>query len=376
VFPELLRYTYDTDGKYALRVFYGGEGGLPNESGEFRFYDLPPGEYYFGIVDLNPATSGHMLRHYYPGLTTDQTKAVPIRVAAGEEVRLGSLQLPPLEKDVELKVRVTAPVEKLDSNVEIGTTARAVRSASNSGEAVFRILPGHYNLRVVHPVGLRLSHYAVLSLDVGNSDRIQEVQLKPAAVVTGRILLENAAGERIEAPPSIRCTMDGMSYLLPPLCPNIGLIPKTYELGLEGLPSDAYVVSVKSGGRDLLTEGINVTGDMDLEIVLGQPGAVIAGTIRDAGAEVLPHATVALVPDVPYRATGLRFRNAVTDPHGKFELHGIAPGSYKLFAWPELEGAAYRNAEFMKSFEDQGMPIKVERGTREMVDFAASDRRQ
>jgi hypothetical protein len=346
--------------------------------GEFRFFDLPPGEYYVGIVSLNRAVIDHGRYHYYPGLTTDETKAAPIRVTAGEEVRLGTLQLPQLEKDVELKVRVTAPVERLDASVVVGNTGRGVQSPSNSGEVVLRILPGHYDLQVTHPSVLA-SHYAVLPLDVGNSDIVRDVDLKPTANVTGRILLENAAGERVEAPPSIRCTMDGISGErsgpLPRVCPNIGLIPKAYELGLEGLPSDAYVVSVKSSGRDLLAEGVNITGDMELEIVLGQPGAVIAGTVRDAGAEVLPHATVALVPDVPYRATGLRFRHAVTDPHGKFELHGIAPGSYKLFAWPELEGAAYRNAEFMKAFEDRGLPIKVERGTREMVDFAVSERR-
>jgi len=137
---------------------------------------------------------------------------------------------------------------------------------------------------------------------------------------------------------------------------------------------NTYVRSVKSGSHDILAEGLYVTGDMDLEIVLGQPGAVIAGTVRDSGGVVLAHAAVALVPDAPYRATGLRFRSVITDPAGKFEIHGIAPGSYKLFAWPELDGFAYRNAEFMKEFEDLGLPIKLGPGNREMVDFAALER--
>jgi len=50
----------------------------------------------------------------------------------------------------------------------------------------------------------------------------------------------------------------------------------------------------------------------------------------------------------------------ISDVNGKYELRGIAPGSYHLFAWTELEGGAYRNADFMKEFEGMGTPIKIE----------------
>jgi hypothetical protein len=68
------------------------------------------------------------------------------------------------------------------------------------------------------------------------------------------------------------------------------------------------------------------------------------------------------------RGTVPRIRSVVTDSEGRFEIHGIAPGSYKLFAWPELEGAAYRNAEFMKEFEERGKPVKIEKGPQLTVD--------
>jgi hypothetical protein len=76
----------------------------------------------------------------------------------------------------------------------------------------------------------------------------------------------------------------------------------------------------------------------------------------------LADAVVVLVPDPPLRSAGLRYRTAISDVNGKFELRGIAPGSYHLFAWTELEGAAYRNADFMKDFEGKGVPIKVVEG--------------
>ena len=60
---------------------------------------------------------------------------------------------------------------------------------------------------------------------------------------------------------------------------------------------------------------------------------------------------------------------SIADPNGRFEIHGIAPGSYKLFAWPELEGAAYRNADFMQEFEQRGKPVKIQKRDRVSTDL-------
>jgi hypothetical protein len=131
------------------------------------------------------------------------------------------------------------------------------------------------------------------------------------------------------------------------------------------------VLSAKAGDRDFLAESLNVSGDTEMEVVLTAPGAVVEGTVRTAASTPLGSATVALVPDAPYRRSWVRYRSVVTDPDGKFEIHGIAPGSYKLFAWPELDGAAYRNADFMKEFEERGKPVNVEKGKRQTVDLTA-----
>jgi hypothetical protein len=40
-------------------------------------------------------------------------------------------------------------------------------------------------------------------------------------------------------------------------------------------------------------------------------------------------------------------------------LQGGRPGSYQLFAWSRLNGAAYKNAEFMKHYQGRGVPIVV-----------------
>ena len=86
---------------------------------------------------------------------------------------------------------------------------------------------------------------------------------------------------------------------------------------------------------------------------------------------MLSHAVVALVPDSPMPSAGPLYRSDISDIRGLFELRGIAPGSYRLFAWTELEGAAYRNPQFMKEFEERGMPVRIEKGQRLSMDLLA-----
>lgn len=49
-----------------------------------------------------------------------------------------------------------------------------------------------------------------------------------------------------------------------------------------------------------------------------------------------------------------------SDSEGNFSLSGIAPGSYKLFAWQETVWiGARRNPAFIASYEEHGRPVTV-----------------
>jgi hypothetical protein len=144
-----------------------------------------------------------------------------------------------------------------------------------------------------------------------------------------------------------------------------------YRLELPSMPLDSFVLSATAGGQDVLRDGLRVYGDIELEVVLATPGATIAGVVRGGKGVKLSDAVVALVPDGPLRNAGHLYRTGISDVNGNFELRGIAPGSYHLFAWPELEGAAYRNAEFMKEFDERGKAILIEKGARISMDVTA-----
>jgi len=65
------------------------------------------------------------------------------------------------------------------------------------------------------------------------------------------------------------------------------------------------------------------------------------------------------VPDIAKRTTQRLFKSQTTDPYGKFDLHGLAPGTYKLFAWDGAESNAWEDEDFLKPFEDKGTKIEI-----------------
>ena len=73
-------------------------------------------------------------------------------------------------------------------------------------------------------------------------------------------------------------------------------------------------------------------------------------------------ALIVLVPDEPSRDAKHLYRTTMSDQNGAFTLRTVAPGAYHVLAWTELDGAAYKNAEFMKAYADQGASVKIAAG--------------
>jgi hypothetical protein len=71
-------------------------------------------------------------------------------------------------------------------------------------------------------------------------------------------------------------------------------------------------------------------------------------------------AIVVLLPDSP---TPLQRSLAViADQNGDFGFRCVVPGEYRLYAFTNLPGAAYRNDDFMRNFRDRGVPVRAVEG--------------
>ena len=134
---------------------------------------------------------------------------------------------------------------------------------------------------------------------------------------------------------------------------------------------DWFLKSV-TAGRDGADSGFSVSsGTTTLDLVASANGAVADGIATNQKDEPVPDAVVVAVPEAHFRSHPDRYRKAVTDQSGRFILRGMPPGDYTLFAWESVDGEAYYNPEFLKTYEGQGKALILSEGERQSMRIKA-----
>jgi hypothetical protein len=148
-----------------------------------------------------------------------------------------------------------------------------------------------------------------------------------------------------------------------------GLSQGPYRLSVAGMPPAAYIQAATLGTIDVLANGLNLdTAPRDrLEIIVNPRGGKVDGVTLDDKREPSGNATVVLVPDIPLRSRGDLYRFTATDIRGRFEIDGIVPGRYKIFAWESVDPGGWEDETFLRDFEGRGQPLVVEQGTAQQV---------
>ena len=128
----------------------------------------------------------------------------------------------------------------------------------------------------------------------------------------------------------------------------------------------ALDLQIKQGEKDAIKDGITVgsADEANVVVTLGSSAGLVEGTVIDSSGGKVPAALIALVPDAPLRGAFYLYRTTTSDQNGTFSIRAVAPGTYRLFAWTEVDGAAYKNAEFLKKYDDKGTAVKVDRSTK------------
>jgi protocatechuate 3,4-dioxygenase beta subunit len=383
-----------------------------NDLGEYRIANLPAGNVF---VSVNPppdfksliASSGETggakssaaadrgagtayQTTYYPG-TSDRSQAMPIQLHAADEfpVNFSLTPSPSLSirgQVVNLPPRTSATIMLQSRDFRLVTSGTEIHK---DGSFVIRdVSPGSYTVSATVD-GADVPMIARQALEVGSSN-VDGLRLvpQPGATVRGHVRAESN-GKRFDA--------DGSYLVLEPVdgeddeleipgtrFTNVAHVaadgnfawgdvpPGTYYVQIlgngNGGNEDWFVKSVLAGGREANDSGITVNGGtVVLDLVASANGAVVDGVVTDANGGPVSNAVVVAVPEVTMRGRIDRYRQTVTDQSGRFSLRGIRAGNYALFAWEGVEGQAYYNPEFVKSFEGQGSALHASEGERKAV---------
>ncbi|MGA2592571.1 MAG: carboxypeptidase regulatory-like domain-containing protein [Bryobacteraceae bacterium] len=319
---------------------------------------------------------------FYPDASR-MSSAAPVSLAPGKDLEgidfhLTTRAAAPLHGKVVLPDDVPA-----NSHVQIGVFPQDVPNsrdqirganafAPNFEFEILNLTAGPYVI-VATLAGAGRHYRAMERIELPPAGQSLTLHLDRAIDLTGRVDLEGG-GERPSGP--LRVTL--ISGDFPPVnnqlaaemqpdgsftIPNV--VPGIWDIGVEPVPRGGYIKAMLLGDRDVLTEDMTIAPNTreSLRIVVSTRGAVVTGTVAvPENVPRSPRASVLLAPSGKYEHVLNFYAVAAADDSGHFEFKGVTPGRYKLYAFEEMEPAAYDDPGFLKPFEKQSEAFDVAEG--------------
>ena len=359
-----------------------------NDLGEYRIFDVPAGKYFVKInpqrLSLNHAeTERNFAPVFYPG-TLQVSGAVAQELAPGQQLRGLNFNLRNT-KFATIRGQVMGPPgANLNCGLLIATDGGSSSTGGGTddkdGKFTFRGVPpgpifvtGGYTI-----AGQRYD--TMVEVDVGSTD-INGLELRPVPPmdVTGAIRI---AGESAVKPSQISVSLEGPSAghnqtSGATIRDDGGLLFHLISAGKYrvniGRMQNLYIKSIQWGTQDITDLPLDLLAGIpprtELSIVLGADSGQIEGIATTEKSEPADSATVTLVPVGTHRSRPF-YKTVVSDSSGHFTVRGIAPGSYKLFAWDKVDAnAVMYDPEFLRPYEALGEAIEVQPSDKKVLEL-------
>lgn len=379
-----------------------------NDLGEFRLSKLLPGAYYVEVepTPIKPKlkeeggkTSGSIrrtenrdVRTYYPGLPS-MLGAVPVTLHSGQQIESLDISL--------LKARTSCiDVEIIDHNS--GSASRPVMvhvselfPMSQARVAAGEVTPGNdYEICGVPDGSYRLWAFRfggaggtelaseMITVSEENAETVP-LHLEPPQPMTGTLtLLATGPEDRLPAGVSVSLAqIDRISVMGESLVATVkpdgsfmipGSMADDYWLQVGGVPPGYYLRQATAGNLDAAREPIR-PGMGELKIVLASDGPSISGRVTNDRNEPVGNSCVILAANpFPAKVATNELLTATTDETGQFTFTGMAPGSFRLFAFTGLTEFEAADPEFVRAQSSGGTEISLGPREAKSVSVAAS----
>ena len=391
-----------------------------DDRGEYRLFEIPPGDYYIGATPRPPsaiaarAGGDRSVRTFHPN-AFDIAQAIKITIHGGEDIQnidiaIQTPQMFKISGTVSTTVPVAAPPpsaqgafaviqQNYNATVQLilssrdlikpeggnsGGTSTSVTGAAPGPFEIRNVLPGSYDLVAVFNGNSAVPAIARTVVDVRNQDVGGLVMtIRAGAVITGSLTIDGSAPK----PGLIR-----MAFTPADALRRVGVaIPANFDaegsFTIPGAPDGRFKLSVAPPGPDLYVDDMRQAGvsifDSGFEIQGRNPDPIqvfiksgagsLEGTVQDPSGRLLSGGVVALVP-ATRRANEALYYSARSDSTGSFSIRGIAPGDYKLFSWDIMPPGAHYNAAFLEKYEELGIPMTVAAGSKANLKVVAIPR--
>jgi hypothetical protein len=379
-----------------------------NDLGEYRIVWLPPGDYYLSATPPPfsspvPGSQESMVRTFYPG-AIDPSQARKVTADSGETRGIDiSIQTAP---STSFKISgVAVNPNSTTGDRAFGSFVLVPREYSPLYSTDLPFLPnqspgadrqnGEFEIRNVRPGMYDLFPISFVSgflagrtfVNVSNADaQGVRVALNPAVNLQGTVVV-NGTGAKSFPLESIQIGLRGLSIPSIRGAPlnnsafpvdaagkftAVGLSGERAFVRVSGLPDTAFVSDIRQGELSVFDSGLEITGSAEpLRVIVDAAGSTLEGIVRNPQGQPESRVTVVLVPAVERRQNASLYKTRLTNDAGRFEIRGIAPGTYTVFAWKSVPPTAWQNAEFLSSNLDRGHVINIAPASRATLELEA-----
>jgi hypothetical protein len=381
-------------GKPSLRPIHGQN---TNDRGEYRMFGLAARDYYV-LASHRTAMPGrlaagmgyrgqgsHMYAPQFYPRTAVFEAATPVKLAPGADIGGIDLRLE-LVPVVRARGRVMLPANlPPNAYVNIQAIPRGILAAAlqRAGLVIQRTrdefelldaLPGQCLLVATASSG-KMQYRGVVTVELGPLDKTEiEIPLQGCTPIEGRVVVEGDAAPatapfRVYLVPGDDLPVPGAGEPDATTDPNLRfrlpcVLPGVWDIGIEPVPKGGYLKAMYLGDLDVLAEEMVIGPDAPppLQIVLSTRGARLTGRVESDPPLAQKQVTALLVPQGCLRPVLAPHRIEATREDGRFEMAGLRPGSYKLFAFESFDVSAWLNPDFLKPFESFGVEVELAEG--------------
>jgi hypothetical protein len=379
---------------HGTRRFSFQIGRMSDDLGEYRFWDLSPGDYYLkatgrearyvqfrGAPPLSNSDETHGTL-FYPGVPTREEAGV-IRLSPGATARADFTMETQRAFRIRGKLLNCASYNDAQISLLRGGEAMGTRVGVNATTGDFEVADvpaGAYTLQAWERAGaVEKSGEETVVVTDRDVSRVT-VTLNAGVTVTGVIRYQGGApvsGARWRSvlllPVAASRMEPGSEHEPAEVAADnsfevLNLLPGRYYVQVLRAPG-YYVHSITSGTTDVLAEGLTVPAGVSpppLEIVMQRGGGMIEGTVTvpsqgDRGRVVLVRrGGEAAIQDPAY-----------SRPDGTFKVSDLAPGEYTAYAWTGQTELEYRNPAVRERVSKYAATVTVRDGETEKATLQA-----
>jgi len=361
-----------------------------DDLGNYRLPGLAPGAYYVQtagmsqVVSVAPQNAVAYTPAFYPGSST-QEEAQRVQVTSGVESRGVDLAITSGPS-----LTITGIVLDPDSGSSPRSySAGITRSGGTSliglsrGENSFRmtgLAPGTYTLVASAYEQSKMTRTGYRTVRLVDSDVHVVLDLGRSAELAGE--LRASDGQPLPMASLYLRLVPNTPEASPFVAPveekgvfRISNVPEgRYWIRLQGRESELYLKEARCAGDDYTSEQITLAAAQVVDnctIVVSRDVGDVSGTVTHDTKPVSGQVVV-LIPVEKERRRNPRHTSAgQTDPAGLYQIRGVLPGDYFVFALPPSDDAIYYDLDFHERNRERATRLTVKPSERHVLNLTS-----